>query len=643
MTSVKWIGISRSTVLERSARASFPSPERSRPVGTLPPLMVVAIWFGLVSGLLELGLVYARNHLVGWSTLSSLQISRHFPWMIPVANLALFLAWGLLVAVLGRVWKRIGGQTSIALLSFPACLAPLLLLPGLYWTAHLALAGALAMCIGKWVWAVRGRFCRLVITSLPVVCITTCLFSGWKASQMALAERWAIRSLPIPAQNRMNVLLLVMDTVRADHLGLYGYRRPTSPNLERIAARGATFRLAQATAPWTLPSHASMLTGLWPHRTGVSENRPLDAGCPTLAEFLKSRGYLTAGFVANTYFCNSWFGLGRGFTHYEDFYDEELVVSVSEALRSSSLGRGIVRLASLRLGADRPRKTAARINRDFLDWLSVQDAERPFFVFLNYFDAHSPYIVPAGSDRPFAHKAASPAELELLRNWNDRRKKNIPESEASLVSDSYDDCISYIDSQIGELMDELERRGLLRNTLVVITSDHGEELGEHGLFGHGLSLYSQELHVPLVILAPEGPAPHQVVDEPVSLRDLPATCVDLLGHAHDSPFLGKSLARYWKPESGQIDLAGSPTFSEVALRDKVSKNCSRAPAWRGPMQSVITNGRAYIRNADGQAEVYDITNDPTELCDLAGKMESQGLLRLREVLQSQVVEDQPNH
>ena len=137
-----------------------------------------------------------------------------------------------------------------------------------------------------------------------------------------------------------------------------------------------------------------------------------------------------------------------------------------------------------------------------------------------------------------------------------------------------------------------------------------------------------------MIVAPGGAATGRVVGEPVSLRDLPATFVDLLGYAHDSPFPGKSLARYWKSGSGRVGPAPSPAFSEVALRDKVSKNPNRAPAWRGPMQSVVADGRAYIRNADGRAELYDIMNDPAELRDLAGSTESQALLRLREIVQS---------
>ena len=376
-----------------------------------------------------------------------------------------------------------------------------------------------------------------------------------------------------------------------------------------------------------------MFTGLWPHQTAVGEDRPLDGTHPTVAGFLTARGYLTAGFVANTYFCNSWYGLGRGFTHYEDFYDEDLVVSVTETLRSSSLGRCLVRLVNLPLGAERRRKDAAQINGDFLDWLSEQEKGRPFFVFLNFFDAHSPYLLPEGCVRRFG-RAQTAEELAVLQDWENRPKQNIPEHETALVSDAYDDCIAYLDSQIGKLMDELERRGVLDNTLVIITSDHGEELGEHGLFGHGRSLYSQELHVPLMILAPGNRAAGRVVAEPVSLRDLPATIRRLAGSQRDSPFPGKSLARYWKPGRGEHDQSARCS-REVALREKVSKNPNRAPAWRGPMQSVVAYGKAYIRNADGREELYDLLSDPADSHDLVESTDSTlALPRLRETLRS---------
>lgn len=603
------------------------------PWTTAAPI-ILAIWFGLVTGLLELGLIYARSHLLGWSTLSALQISRHFVWMIPIANLVLFLGWGLIVGLLGRVWPLFGTRGIVLLLSFPAFLALLLLLPGLYRFACIALAAGFSSVAARWVSAFSGKVRRLVCTSLPVLLVVSAMLSGWKGSHVVLGEQRASAASPAPRPGAMNVLLVVMDTVRADRLSLHGYGRKTTPNLERLAPEAIRFEQARSTAPWTLPSHVSMFTGLWPHQAAVGEDRPLDTTYPTLAEFLSARGYLTAGFVGNTYFCNSWFGLGRGFTHYEDFYDEDLVVSVTETLRSSALGRCLVHLVNLPLGAERRRKDAADINEDFLDWLSRQEKGRPFFAFINFFDAHSPYLLPEDCGHSFGHVETA-AELAVLQNWETRPKQNIPENERTLVSDAYDDCLTYLDSQIGKLIDELERRGVLDNTLVIITADHGEELGEHRLYGHGQSLYSQELHVPLMILLPGNRAAGRIVADPVSLRDIPATIVELLGASGDSPFPGNSLARFWEHGRGEHHQSATAVLSEVALREKVSKNQNRAPAWRGPMASVVAHGKTYIRNADGREELYDILNDPADSRDLAGSTGSiDSLARLRETLQA---------
>jgi arylsulfatase A-like enzyme len=456
----------------------------------------------------------------------------------------------------------------------------------------------------------------------------------------AMEERWTISALPPAKPGAPNVLLLVMDTVRADRLSLHGYKRETTPNLVRLAHKGVRFDQARSTAPWTLPSHASMFTGRWPHQTGVSENRRLDATHPTLAEFLSDRGYLTAGFVGNTYFCNSWFGLGRGFAHYKDFYDEDLVISITETLRCSALGRCLLRIASLPLGVERRRKDAAAVNHDFLEWLSEQDKGRPFFAFLNFFDAHTPYLLPEGAEPRFGPSVQDPADVALLRKWNDRPKKQVPEKLANLASDSYDNCIAYVDSEVGKLLDELERRSLLDNTLIIITSDHGEHLGEHGLFGHGKSLYSQELHVPLVIIPPGGLANGRVVRAPVSLRDLPATVADVLGSQSSSPFPSASLARYWNSRAADDRAQFTAVFSEVALRDTVSRNQSRPPAWRGPMKSIVSDSKSYIRNADGREEVYDVLNDPAELRDLAGRSELDPLVeQLRDALEYIITSD----
>ena len=149
-----------------------------------------------------------------------------------------------------------------------------------------------------------------------------------------------------------------MDDVRIDDLSVYGYDRETTPNLARLARRAIRFDQARSTAPWTLPSHASMLTGRWPHELSVTVDRPLDATYPTMAEFLAGKGYATAGFVGNTFYCNSWYGLDRGFSHYEDFHDNQ-VVSVFETIRSSTLGLRLVATAGFE-SATPGAKTCAR-------------------------------------------------------------------------------------------------------------------------------------------------------------------------------------------------------------------------------------------------------------------------------------------
>jgi arylsulfatase A-like enzyme len=160
------------------------------------------------------------------------------------------------------------------------------------------------------------------------------------------------------------------------------------------------------------------------------------------------------------------------------------------------------------------------------------------------------------------------------------------------------------------------------------------------LFGHGKSLYSQELHVPLVIIPPGGLVNGRIVSTPVTLRDLPATVADVLGYHTDSPFPGSSLARYWQSSVSGDPAQATAVFSEVALRDTVSRNQSRPPAWRGPMKSIVSDGKSYIRNADGREEVYDVLTDPAELRDLAGLRGFDPLVEhLRDAVESIITSD----
>jgi arylsulfatase A-like enzyme len=371
-----------------------------------------------------------------------------------------------------------------------------------------------------------------------------------------------------------------------------------------------------------------MFTGRWPHQLSIGWSRGLDATYPTLAEFLGARGYRTAGFVANTTYCSYETGLDRGFAHYEDYDVSPRAILLCSALVQRTLNFARKHAVPGLDGVTRTsvhRKSAARINGDFLAWLSARpapDRGRPFFAFLNYYDAHHPYLSPDEGDPGSAcgRRPESRADYALLRNWWDCDKRRLSPADVELARDAYDGCVRYLDEQLGRLFDELARRRVLEDTLVIVTADHGEHLGEQRLYGHGCSLYRPELHVPLLVLAP-GVAPRgEVVAGPVSLRALPATVVDLLGLSAGSPFPGRSLARAWSgpdPDPG----AGGPSeglLSELALPPEADPNGGRSPVCRGPMLSLVSGGWHYIRNGDGREELYDFHADPDEAHDLAG-------------------------
>ena len=228
----------------------------------------------------------------------------------------------------------------------------------------------------------------------------------------------------------------MLDTVRADHLSLYGYERRTSPTLERLAKRGIRFDQARATAPWTLPSHASMFTGRWPHELSTKWMCPLRGDVPTLAEYLGSLGYATAGFVGNTSYCSYDSGLDRGFTHFQDYVLDKLSAVRTVHLIDLSL-KALARLGpSLRMHwmtrmrlAYGDRKVARDINREFLDWLSRRrEPRRPFFAFVNYLDAHAPYVLPPGAAYRFGSAPKSEADfLFLVEGWQLVDKRRIPQ------------------------------------------------------------------------------------------------------------------------------------------------------------------------------------------------------------------------
>ena len=259
-----------------------------------------------------------------------------------------------------------------------------------------------------------------------------------------------------------------------------------------------------------------MFTGRWYHELSLGWLTPLDNQKPTIAEFLGNHGYATAGFIANTWYCASGSGLSRGFTHYEDYIFPNLTALKTCAMVSRALENyevviyftkdilqfigcfDAVEFIHESLASN--RKDAAEVNRELLDWLSTRDQpDRPFFAFLNYFDAHYRYVLKPGRLHRFGAEPDDDYKRILIDHWQDMDKTAVSPSGVAFASDAYDDCIADLDEQVGKLIDTLDRRGILEHTWLIVVSDHGESFGEHpNIFCHGSSLFDTEVRVPLL-------------------------------------------------------------------------------------------------------------------------------------------------
>ena len=439
----------------------------------------------------------------------------------------------------------------------------------------------------------------LLLTGVPV------LVGGTALGAAAIRERRAMARLPPAPRGAANVLLLVMDTQRADHLSTYGYFRPTSPRIQQLAREGIVYRQAFAPSSWTLPSHAGMLTGrrFDEHRAGLIRRPYLDREFLTLAEALAREGYATGGFVSNTFWAGRQTRINRGFIHYEDFYG-----NLADAVSRTALGRLLAYQVLPKFGwQDIPgRKRAGEINRDFLDWQATL-GDRPFFALLNYMDVHGPYLPRPpylGRFRP-EHPAAGSGTIDL--GAVDAETRPPTPQQLALWVDRYDESVLELDAKIGALIDELRSRALLDRTLVIVTSDHGEAFGEHGMIYHGGSLYPEQLHVPLVFRLPNAARAGTVVSAPVSLMQIPATVAEITGRAL-TRFPGPSL------------LGTSPSskvLAEVGFRPLVPKSW---PAGRGGLRTLITAEWQFIRNDDGTVELFHRASDPSSIHNLAGDL-----------------------
>ncbi len=391
-----------------------------------------------------------------------------------------------------------------------------------------------------------------------------------------------------------NVLLLVVDCLRADHLSVNGYERPTTPSIDALAAESVRFTRTISQASWTRPSLPTILTGLYPSEHGLHTFDESEAGSvkspslsqsvTTVAEALKTRGYRTA-LIGEQFQLSPRFGLNQGF----DFYKN----------RASD---------------------AANIHRNFFGWLDRTSADQRFFAYLHYLEIHWPYCPPPGVRGTFNDGSS---EVRFCHKWRELRRDilsgavTLSEIDKTAMKARYDEELLGLDAKLGELFAELKERGLWDTTLVVLTSDHGEEFYEHGSMGHGQSLHRELIDVPLVFKPPaawraEG---GRAVDALVELRNVTPTVLEAAG----APPLGVDARSLVPWITGRPPDGDPAAFGVAEAQDQVV---------------IRTADLKLIARRDGTAfELYDLTADPGETADVTRQRRGE-LQRLRSYLEA---------
>jgi arylsulfatase A-like enzyme len=419
-----------------------------------------------------------------------------------------------------------------------------------------------------------------------------------RAAAIAAIAALAVASCaPAPATPRPNVVVLVMDTTRADRCSINGYARPTTPSLEAFAKDAVNFRQAWSPTGWTPPAHASLFTGLRPEHHGLlpGRNRFLDVVHTTLAERLFNAGYATACFTNNPN-VSPESGLTRGFA-----------------------------LSDLRyLDDSRPYPWSRATHEAALAW-AVEQGRRgtPFFLFVNDLEPHLPYTPPAGDEAEMLRERPAPAVLADARAFGPprtiaycARAAELDDAYMRTLSDLYDAEIRALDREIGSLFDGLRNAGLWDHTMVVVVGDHGEMLGEHHQVAHQFSLYRAVRHVPMVVRWPGASDGGRVVDSVVRLEDLFPTVLEACGLPVPEDIDGASLAHGLEGRVARA-IRGDAT-STLSEAEKAFPGIDLEPM--KARTDAVFDGRFHlIASADGRTELYDVTADPDESRNLAGE------------------------
>jgi arylsulfatase A-like enzyme len=502
------------------------------------------------------------------------------------------LGLGAALAALCAAWMLCGLLRSSGVpegLSRPAILLPLaaaaaLLLPGL---PRLDPASSRSRL---WATAAAGA----VLVLLPL------------SPRVLRPEMREAKSTAAPAGGR-SAVLIVLDTLRRDHMSLYGYPRKTTPRLDEKASKALVFDDSTSVASWTLPSHASMFTGLWPRTHGANSFRgemdqatmnvnPLARERVTLAEIALEHGYRTAGFSSNATFLSTHWGLDQGFQEY-----------VCRRPRLPGVLLGLARDLAWKWGRQRawleeaPYFTAPEMSRAAIAWLERR-GDAPFFLFLNYMDAHR---APPGRGRlPFEGKVTVTSEERARRVLQRNLAAGaITAAERASLVDEYDREVTRLDEWVSALLDYIEESGLAATTQVIVTSDHGEFLGDHQEMGHGKDLYAEVVNVPLIVWEP-GSTPARV-SRPAQSPDLFPTILRYLGLPIPEGTQGQPAL--------EVD---HPTVSEQYDSRPALVLGDEGHTFDRILRTIRVGGHRYHNSSKGEERLFDLTADPHETRNL---------------------------
>ena len=519
-------------------------------------------------------------------------------WLVPGGRLKLLVVALLLFHWAVYVVANATNRFRVPLLPFLALYAGPLLV-GYGRRARVAtwrVAGA-AASVATFALIVATPLLRRLLLAVVVLALPASLAGCRSGDPDPASAPTATAAAAARTVERPNVVLISVDTLRADHLGAYGYARPTSPNLDALARRGTTFERATSPSSWTLPAHASLLSGLSPYRHGaISGQSRIRDDVPLLAELLGPHGYHTVAFV-NAPFVSRRFGFARGFDRFDQRFEQRR--------------RDVAERQEAILGA-------------------VATLEPPFFLFLHYMDVHTPYRPPA----EFNLFAKDRRSNEVLRDLGVKSVLDLQHAaregplaisaeDRDRLIDLYDGEIRALDAHLGELLRRLDER--FPDTVVVLTSDHGEEFLEHGGFGHGDTLYEEVLHVPLIVAGP-GVAADARVPAVVSLVDVAPTLLARVGAPVPAGLDGRSLLAELGTGTGAN--GASAAADGAATADDARALALHTASHDGTLslRGVRAGDRKLLRDdRKGTVALYDLASDPREQRSRAPSASDAGL------------------